>query len=197
MAGPGGMGCRCPLFLNSKSNHQIRLNHSLQHLALRNEENSCWTNVFPCWKAAPWGAGLCVRAEVAFAYRHLDHSALEITDRKGASLASGGDAEISYVACSIGFGIGIFPTLRMRHLIPKERLSTDYLVGLKESLGFADVLLTYKWEGKLPRSPFSPLGILRVLGDVLRVRGMSRRMYLANLGGTIRARRLIATAGRR
>jgi hypothetical protein len=168
----------------------------LQHLALREEENSCWTNVFPCWKAAPWGAGLCVRTEVAFAYRDLDHSTLEITGRKGGSLASGEDAEICYVACSIGFGVGIFTTLKMRHLIPKERLSASYLVSLKESLGFADVLLTYKWEGRLPRSPLSPLGVLRVLTDIFRVRGMSRRMYLANLRGIIRARRLITAVGR-
>ena len=52
--------------------------------------------------------------------RHWEECTLRITDRKGTSLL-GGDIEISYVARDVGFGTGVFPELRLAHLIPKER----------------------------------------------------------------------------
>jgi len=47
-----------------------------------------------------------------------------ISDRRGASLMSGGDVELSYVACGTGLGIGIFPQLKVTHLIPGSRSAT-------------------------------------------------------------------------
>ena len=163
-------------------------------LALRKQENSCWTNVVPCWQATPCGAGLCVRAEVAFAYRDLDHSTLEITGRKGDSLAGGEDNEICYIACNIGFGVGVFPELRISHLIPKERLSVDYLVNMRESTMISFVLLEYKWNGTLLASPFSLLEVLRYVKTGLRLRRMHRKMHLADIRGTLKGRRLVAAA---
>ena len=62
--------------------------------------------------AIPWGAGLCVRKEIAIAYSQFcDQSSVQITDRQGVSLVGGGDTEISFVCCSHGLGIGIFQSL--------------------------------------------------------------------------------------
>jgi hypothetical protein len=112
----------------------------------------------------------------------------------GADIFGGEDVEISFVACTIGLGVGIFPELKLTHLIPKERLKDDYLVNLAEGIGTASQLLTYKWEKTIPRSPFfDPIEMLRVTKNMLVRKGIDRRMYVAALRSRIRAKRIIAT----
>src|SRR5262249_47782710 len=131
---------------------------------------------------------------VAIAYREcFEKSALKINDRSGSALASGGDLEICFVACSIGLGVGTFPELKLTHLIPKERLNEDYLVKLAEGIGTSGRLLAYKWENIPPVSPFnSPLELLRVLKNLLVRKGIHRRMYLASLRSRLRAQTMIS-----
>jgi glycosyltransferase involved in cell wall biosynthesis len=173
------------------------LREFLDMLALRDVDSAQWSNVIPCPDAAtPWGAGQCVRANVAIAYReYFEKSALKISDRNGNRLISGGDVEICFVACSIGLGVGIFPELKLIHLIPKERLDEDYLVRLAEGIGIAGQLLAYKWQNLLPVSPFaSPVEVLLVLRNLLVRKGVRRRMYLASLRSRLRARTMISKA---
>ena len=135
----------------------------LPYLALRNTAVRRWTNVFPCVEATPWGAGVCLRAGVATAYcEYCDQSAIQVTDRRGNSLLSGGDVEMSIVACQLGFGMGIFPELKLVHLIPKERIRDDYLVRIIEGTKLSDRLLDYKWRGLIPKSPLSMGGVLSI-----------------------------------
>jgi glycosyltransferase involved in cell wall biosynthesis len=161
----------------------------LHMLALRDVNSAQWSNVIPCVGARPWGAGQCVRADVTIAYReYVANSAIKLNDRRGAELSSGGDMEICFVACSIGLGVGIFPELKLTHLIPKERVKEDYLVKLAEGIGTSAQLLAYKWEKIMPVPPFSgPVESLRVLKNLLLRRGISRRMYLASLRSRVRA----------
>ena len=49
-----------------------------------------------------------------------------VTDRKGKSLASGGDNDICLTALEHGWGVGYFPDLELTHLIPKERMTVEY-----------------------------------------------------------------------
>ena len=49
-----------------------------------------------------------------------------VTDRKGKSLASGGDNDICLTALEHGWGVGYFPELELTHLIPKERMTLQY-----------------------------------------------------------------------
>ena len=65
--------------------------------------------------------------------RNWEECTLRITDRKGTSLL-GGDIEISYVARDVGFGTGVFPELRLAHLIPKERGIAGYLLKLYQAV---------------------------------------------------------------
>ena len=111
----------------------------------------------------------------------------------GAHLSSGGDVEISFVACSIGLGVAIFPELKLIHFIPKERVQEDYLVKLAEGIGTSTCLLKYKWEKILPVSPLSsPVEILRTVKHLLVRRGISRRMYLAGLRSRVRAHTIVS-----
>ena len=167
----------------------------LPYLALRSTTAIHWTNVLPCLPATPWGAGLCVRASVAHAYRiHCDQSTIQVTGRHGNNLVSGEDVEISLVACKVGLGLGTFPTLKIIHMIPKERLRKDYLLKVIEGTTLSDHLLAFKWRDKIPRSPFSLRGALSVLKHTLLTRGMDRRAYFARLRASVLAKRIITAS---
>jgi glycosyltransferase involved in cell wall biosynthesis len=162
------------------------------YLSLRDADVARWGNV-PAVESTPWGAGLCVRREVAASYCRLnEQSALKLTDRKGKSLLSCGDVEISYVARHDGLGTGVFPELKLIHLIPKERLSTDYLLKMFQAANTSHLLLTYKWSGSVPNYPFGPRALLSILKNWVTKRGLDRRRYFAYVRAVIEARRLIA-----
>ncbi|MGH6957447.1 MAG: glycosyltransferase [Caulobacteraceae bacterium] len=164
----------------------------LSMLALRTVERATWSNVSGSIAATPWGAGLCLRTSLGLAYcDHLSTSNVQITDRKGRDLVSGGDVELSYFACHTGLGMGVFPQLRVTHLIPKERVQAPYLLRLRTGIGTSDQLLAHKWLGRSPRSFRSPANLLRVGKELATRTGLDRRMYLADLKSTRDAMRII------
>jgi glycosyltransferase involved in cell wall biosynthesis len=189
--GVWGSGAIIPEFERQPTEYVTRL---LPYLALREISSPQWSNVFPCTAATPWGAGMCVRASVADAYcQFCQSSSIQIADRGGKNiLMSGGDVEICYVACKRGFGMGIFPQLKLTHLIPKERVTAEYLLRIFEGTSTSNLLLDYKWTGKIPQSPLRPGSLPSVLKNLLAQRGLHRRMYLANIQAASQARRVIA-----
>jgi glycosyltransferase involved in cell wall biosynthesis len=191
MLGVWGSGAIIPEF-EVEPAEQLR--ELLCNLALRDVQSAEWSNVISYVAARPWGSGQCIRANVAVAYReYYETSTIKINDREGSGLFSGGDVEISFVACKTGLGSGIFPELRLTHLIPKERVQEDYLIKLIEGHAISKILLQYKWENIRPYSPFSgPLGALRVLKHLLVRRGIDRRIYLAGVRSRVRAGAIIS-----
>jgi glycosyltransferase involved in cell wall biosynthesis len=158
----------------------------------------------PRWSAScegplPWGgglcvlgAGLCVRKKVAMAYNQFcDQSSIHITGRQGSSLFAGEDIEISWVCCSNGFGIGIFPELKLTHLIPQHRCSEAYFVRFVEGTCLSIFLLDYKWRHIIPQSPFSIKTLLSVLKTILLYRGVDREMRFAWVRALAKAKRII------
>jgi glycosyltransferase involved in cell wall biosynthesis len=142
--------------------------------------------------AVPMGAGLCVRKEMAIAYSQFcDQSSIQITDRQGAALLCGGDIEISLVCCSRGLGIGMFPELRLIHLIPRHRVSADYLVRFAEGCCLSLSLLRYKWRHIMPQSPFSIRTMLSILKTILLYRGLERDIRFAWVRALVKAKRII------
>jgi glycosyltransferase involved in cell wall biosynthesis len=127
--GAWGAGIISPEFEVEPAQH---LQEFMPSLAIRDLTSARWTNVLPCIDATPFGAGLCVRRNVAEAYCHLENDGVAVTGRQGALLLSGDDIEISFVACSLGLGVGTFPQLRLTHLIPEERVGEPYLTKIKE-----------------------------------------------------------------
>lgn len=110
-------------------------------LALRTVDTAQWNNT-PGDATAPWGAGLVIRREVAKEYaRRAETSPLvKRLDRIGDNLFSGGDVEFSRVACDIGYGKGIFPSLRLLHLMPAKRLSKEYLLASAEGHAYSWII---------------------------------------------------------
>jgi glycosyltransferase involved in cell wall biosynthesis len=188
--GTWGSGTITPEFERQPACH---LKPYLSRLALRDNKEPYWSNVLSCSEATPTGAGMCVRASVAIEYCRLERTeTIRITGRKGTALVGHEDYELSYVGCSLGLGMGVFPELRMAHLIPKERLSDDYFLRHAEGNAHSEVLLNYKWLGTPPRSPFSSIAILSLIKNVMLSRGFHRRHHLARVRGRIAARRALA-----
>jgi hypothetical protein len=174
------------------------LREFLGMLGLRDENRARWSNVITGAGVWAWGAGQCVRANVAMAYReYFENSAIKMTGRIGGALVGGEDAEMCFVAYNMGLGIGTFPELKLTHLIPRERLNEDYLVRLAEGNGITGQLLAYKQQGALPKSPFSsPTEFLRVVKNLMVRQGVHRRMYFASLRSRLRALKVISEATR-
>jgi glycosyltransferase involved in cell wall biosynthesis len=193
MLGAWGAGAIIPRF-ECEPAEDVR--DLLPVLALRDIERPRWTNVVPCNKATPWGAGMCVRAPVATAYGDFSVSSeIQIVSRRGKHiLMSGEDVEICYVACEQGSGVGIFPQLKLLHLIPKDRVRLDYLLKVFEGTQTSNLLLAYKWSGTLPQSPLRPRGLMSILKNVIMRRGLERRKYLADVRALIAAREIIKSA---
>jgi glycosyltransferase involved in cell wall biosynthesis len=140
----------------------------------------------------PWGAGLCVRREILLAYRQLcDRSSVQITGRQGHALTTCDDTEISFVCCSRGLGVGIFPELKITHLIPQRRVSEDYIVRFAEGTGISNSLLRYKWQHIVPQSPFSIKTLLSVLKTILLYHGVDRDIRFALVRAHAKAKRII------
>jgi glycosyltransferase involved in cell wall biosynthesis len=176
---------------------EVELPESLQKhrswLPLRQVAAPRWSNL-ASYEDAPIGAGLCVRKKVAMAYTEFcDQSSIHITGRQGDSLFSGEDVEISYVCCSLGLGVGIFPELKLTHLIPQHRLSEDYFVRFVEGTCFSGFLLDYKWRHIIPQSPFSIKTLLSVLKAILLYRGVDREMRFAWVRALAKVKRIIET----
>jgi glycosyltransferase involved in cell wall biosynthesis len=185
--GAWGAGLISPEFEVEPAPH---LKDFLHSLALRGESNSRWSNVLPCAEATPWGAGLCVRGSVAEAYLRLGQESKHlITGRIGNVLLSGDDIELCYIASKLGFGVGIFPELKVLHLIPQERISESYLVKIGVGTGISNVLLDCKWFGIRPRSSLSLRSLLALGKNILTKRGIHRRMYIAKWRAAITARK--------
>jgi glycosyltransferase involved in cell wall biosynthesis len=189
LLGVWGSGATVPEFESLPPDY---LKELLPHLALRQSKNIYWSNVHSCIESEPWGAGLCVRANVGAAYCKLfENSSLPLSGRQGKSLMSCDDTEICYVACNLGLGMAVFPELRVSHLIPKERIAEKYLLKLFEGKLISYLVLTYKWRGTVPSTVLSGRKLLSIFKCLLIRRGLDRKLYFANLRAAIKARRLI------
>ncbi len=112
-------------------------------LGVRPISTDLWSNLPWLWESTPIGAGMVVRRKVADAYaaRLSNDSVRRTLDRKGASLVSGGDSDITCCACEQGYGLGRFKSLSLRHLISPERTELAYLCRLAEGIGFSQSVL--------------------------------------------------------
>lgn len=80
----------------------------------------------------PNGTGLAMRREVLQRYvLAVQQGELQATDRKGKSLASGGDAQMLWEGVKMGYAAGLIPELRCNHLIPSSKANFSYLRKLR------------------------------------------------------------------
>lgn len=166
------------------------------NLCIRKFDQQLWSNLPRLAETMPAGAGLCVRREVGQIYFNLHESGARVFqfDRTGSSLMSGGDNDLAACACRLGLGVGLFPELKLRHIIPPERLTAEYLGQLAEGIAFSSTLLDAEW-GIAPKTR-SHLGRIVDIMRVMRLRGPDRAILRAFYRGRNRAARMIVDAGR-
>jgi hypothetical protein len=121
------------------------------NLVIRQFDQDVWSNLPRLGETMPCGAGLCVRRKVAQRYLHLHEAGKRsmLLDRVGDSLVSGGDNDLAACACDLGLGVGLIAALKLTHLIPPERMTQHYLVGLAEGIYCSAVVLSYLRSSKV------------------------------------------------
>ncbi len=163
-------------------------------LALRNEPCDRFANLPKVESAAvPFGAGLCVKAQVAKNLARKKRQGGRVFDRKGTDLFSSGDLEFSLAAVDSGLGYGIFRRLRLTHLIPSGRVQLEYLLRLNESLVYSNDLLNRlrrRELGEKPRSTVREFAMaVNILIRTLSAKGVDRQFQWKSGRGRIKALR--------
>jgi len=128
----------------------------LEHLVgCRRVTEALWSNDVHHHASTPWGAGMCIRRDVALEYvKRLDEDPRRRElDLVGGRRTYGGDTDIAYVGCDVGLGKGVFPQLRLRHLIGANRCSEDYLVKVTAGHARSGVLHQYIMTGSVALPP--------------------------------------------
>lgn len=161
-------------------------------LAIKEFDEDKWSNLVNQYETTPCGAGMCIRKDVAQQYvEMIQHDPLRNTmDRKGNSLISYGDSDMAFTACDMGYGTGRFTDLKLKHLLPKERLEELYLLELVESSAYSGTIVeSYRSKLSKLNKPWQ-----RRIADLYRYFRMSnrqRRFYQAHNRGLKKARNLL------
>jgi glycosyltransferase involved in cell wall biosynthesis len=172
------------------------LTSRLSYLALRSVSAEIWSNNRKDDSCIPWGAGLCVTRRVANAYEQAINklNITSILDRRGTLLFAGGDDLFSWVATVLGQGFGVFPKLRLTHLISAGRLTQRYFISLLRAHAFSHSVLNYAFWGIQPRN----IGLdeyIRIAAHGFRNDLFSMRCSWSTLRGHVNATRFITTKG--
>jgi hypothetical protein len=163
------------------------------NLVIRQFNRDVWSNLPRFGETMPCGAGLCVRREVAQRYLEMHQAATRTVflDRVGDSLVSGGDNDLAACACDLGLGVGLIAALMLTHLIPRQRLTLDYLSRLAESIQFSSLILDA--ERGLPIPERGMVGTIADQLRLLRVHGPHRNIMRATYRGRVAAMRYLAS----
>jgi glycosyltransferase involved in cell wall biosynthesis len=110
----------------------------------------------------PWGAGLVIRKKIAVRYaKCVKGNARESLGRIGSNLSSAEDIDMTYTSIDMGYNNGLFKTLELIHIIPKERLTFEYMSKINLGISYSCMLLRYYRFNKKP-SQHNPLVIQRI-----------------------------------
>jgi glycosyltransferase involved in cell wall biosynthesis len=149
------------------------------NLALRSIEKPEWSNSMNEARK-PLGAGLAVRRMVAEKSAAVVQSCpIRIQlDRCGSTLNSGGDDEFSWAACEMGLGKGLFPALKIKHLIGQKRVEKQYLLSIVKGNGFSLAMLAHL-HGQTIYLPPTSSTFADILCSLFRAK-LSMTLYHAN-----------------
>lgn len=163
--------------------------HSL--LTLRTATRDLWSNDIDHHDSTPWGAGLCLRRQVADWYMAaLAANPLKGSlDLKGDQRLSGGDTDICYTGCAHGLGKGVFTSLRLEHIIPASRCTAAYLCKNAEGREYSGILHHLVLKGSLPPESRGLVAALRRLWQRRHLTPLERQVAAAGEAGRRRAYR--------
>jgi len=154
-------------------------------LALRTVPSERWSNHLRDVESFPWGAGLCARKDVALRFVDLVQrlNVQGILGRRGKELLCGEDDLFSWASAAAGQGFGVFPQLRITHLIPAERVDDGYLLRWIRAHAYSHGVLGFLLKGEQP-SPLTAVDGARILVHGIRNGLFAMRYDLARVTGT-------------
>jgi glycosyltransferase involved in cell wall biosynthesis len=164
----------------------------LPRLALRTVSSALWSNNPADSLSIPYGAGLCVTRRIAAAYVEMvDRLGVKSRlDRKGKELYCGGDDLFSWVSVEKGLGFGVFPELRVTHLILAGRLRRDYFLRLIHDHSFSHGIIRHALFGTAQRR-VRAIAYVRLVLHAIRNGLFSMRCQWAAVRGEDKASRYI------
>jgi glycosyltransferase involved in cell wall biosynthesis len=156
----------------------------LGHLSLRDIRQKRWSNGND-YSATPVGAGLCIRRFIAEKYRQeISGDPLRAQfDRKGTNLDCAGDVDLAYTSARFALGWGVFPELKIHHLIPPARTTKKYLLNIQQASAASLVLLTYKLGEPLPPRQSTLKRALRALWIFWSQGWIQAKLFIAHHRG--------------
>ena len=152
----------------------------LRSLALRDEKRAHFSNEVKYHKALPFGAGLGIRRKIALAFINTClHCPVATTlGRIGEIVNSGDDINLALHACRDGHLAGVLPELELIHIIPKNRLTQQYLVKIAAGHAASSYLLAQLWRSEeYPEHPIIKWG--RYWKNRLNSKGLARKILIA------------------
>ncbi len=167
----------------------------LSFIAVKACSELVWSNEPFHDASSPIGAGMCIRKAVAQRYAEmLDKDPVrQVLGRRGQQLSGGEDTDMVLTAIDMGLGVGRFPQLVLKHLIPKGRTTEAYILKLAEESQVSNYLL--REIRRLPYPPYFSGSLLRRVATWVRLwtlPRMDRRIRQALVRGQRKGRRLAA-----
>jgi glycosyltransferase involved in cell wall biosynthesis len=152
-----------------------------------------WSNCTSDSLAVPCGAGLCVRRVVAedYAGKVSVNPLRRALGRTGSGMASGEDVDLAFCAIDLGMGTGRFRALTLTHLIPKNRLTLDYIARLDAGNAASSLILKSFREKADPSEVPLWREMLQLALAIARVPWRERRIPIAKRKALREARTVI------
>jgi glycosyltransferase involved in cell wall biosynthesis len=170
--------------------HQYR-----QMIAIREVDFDRWSNNPTDFSTTPIGAGMVITKQLGEYYAKQTHNnpLKKSLDRKGKELTGGGDIDIALTSCDMGYGKGVFSSLKLTHIIPPTRTTLVYLLRLQEAAAYSLTIRNH--VRKKPKSYIVHKKIIniaksflfRLVKSILMTR-VQRKMERARVRGIKRAR---------
>ncbi len=145
-----------------------------------------WSNIPDDNRTMPFGAGMCLRREVMEEYlRQIDRDPRRlILGRTGNRFITGEDIDLNFVATGMGLGTGLFPSLSLIHMMPKERINEPHMIRYAAGNAYSMVILHWLHFGEIKVPRHSKIGALAYCLRIgLRMDSFTRRMELAQIKG--------------
>ncbi len=167
-------------------------------LIVWNMQKDHWINFGANSFGLPAGAGMCVRREVAedFVRKAEADPLRQALGRSGPVLGAGEDQLLCFSAHDLGLGSGRFIALKLLHLIPKERVTEEYIAKLFAGFEWAEEFLHFIRQGTLRIRSKTPARQLKYLFRICTWRGIERRIFIAEEKARHDARRALMELSR-
>jgi len=155
------------------------------YLAIREFTKASWSNRWDDFESSPIGGGMVVRRDVSEAWaKRVESTPWRLgLGRNGARLSGGEDIDLVHASCEMDYGKGVFPELILTHLIPAERLKSEFLVKIYEgncqSTAYLSAMLAHNF--RLPKRTIKYQ--MKCIIKALAKNTLDRRLFLAGERG--------------